>query len=172
MPVISSKAIADVPPLEDRKVYHVKNLYAKFFGHFMGQMGAFFGIFFGVRGPDNQWPYAWWAFSFFGGAIGSTYSVVTSTPARIERIGTTVEFFNIQGKSLYGGPMDLDTCESVGVFQNSCGVYAQFVKTEERYEQLRRENAWCKCCICKVSNFEISEIAEWSADHGLEKEVA
>lgn len=49
----------------------------------LGFLAAFMGLFFGVKGPDDEWPYAWWSFVFLGIAFAVYYAILNSMPADI-----------------------------------------------------------------------------------------
>lgn len=162
-------SISDLPPLTTSggATYSIKHVYLYLLGYFFGQSGAFFGCFFGIRGPNGEWPEAWWAFALLANAFILTHSQSRSMSAKIVRHADSIEYFNIWGRSIYG-EIPLEKYESVGLKKGLCSNVV-IVKTDEYVQELKARYRWCSCCICKYSSYAVREIDQFASDHGLDE---
>jgi len=155
-----------LPEISGEKTYdNKKKAIATCVGHFFGQLGAFFGCFFGIKGPGNQWPYAWWSFCFFVNAIAVFRSRANTTTAKIVRTQDSMTLLN-----LYGGMIvDLPVKEIVTIrCRKSCGCNFFVVEmTDKWYEEQLAQTKYCKCCVCKNIWITCSEQEAFKKDHGL-----
>ena len=153
--------IADLPAMVGESTYEVKYVSLSIFLFFLGQCGAFFGIFFGVRGPDNQWPYAWWAFGLLGGAIGATAGFASGVVKTVQRKSDSFDFINAYGKVFLS--TTLEQLEEIKVGSGK----ATFVLTDEALAEFKQQNKCCACCIGKSRCFAFSNLDKFASDHGL-----
>lgn len=134
----------------------------------LGQLGPFFGIFFGTKGPNGEWPYAWWSFCFFGNAFGSLGWFGSSQVYSVTRMAD--EFIL---RNMYGSVIErirVADIVSVEEKQNWCGKYISIKKTQELVEQQRAKAGCCKYCFCESTCFQLksADYARFVNDHKLE----
>merc|ERR1712007_116321 len=150
------------------KVYKNPGAIGSIVGVFFSQLGPFFGIFFGTKGPDGEWPHAWWSFCFLGNAFGSLGWFAPSQVYKIIRTPTTLVTKNIFGGSIMTIP--LESIEDLQSGSNCCGKYISVKVTDAFYEEQKKKAGCCKCCVSKSMCLCLcgSDHAAFLQDHGLQ----
>ncbi|CAK0843592.1 unnamed protein product [Prorocentrum cordatum] len=155
-----------LPQISGEKTYSNKSgAIGSVVGQFFGQMGAFFGCFFGIKGPDGQWPHAWWSFCFFGNATVGALSQAHTTTAKIVRSPEKMTLLNLWGGTVLTIPIS-EIC-SIRC-RRSCGCNWFVVETTDKFYEERRASAGCcKCVVGKNVWITCAEQDAFKQDHGL-----
>lgn len=122
-------------------------------GIFFSQLAPFFGTFFGTKGPNDEWPHAWWSFCFFGSAFGTFGWFPQSQTYKIK---CTKDEFILE--NIYGGKIEkipLSAIESIEEKTSCFGKYFSITKTEEYVNQEKDKTRWCSSCVCKTISFDV-----------------
>jgi len=132
----------------------------------VSQFGAFLGCFFGTRGPEDQWPVAWWALGMIPWWAPFVFH------AKIVRTPDKIKFVSY----LFGEQesIKLEDIEELELAKNCCGVYIRARFTEDAVKRKEREAGACKCCISRsesISFFSGKVLQEFCLDHGFGKET-
>merc|ERR1712176_1193442 len=141
-------------------------------GMVLGQLGPFFGIFFGTKGPDGEWPHAWWSFCFFGSAFGVLGWYPQSLTYKIVRTPSELIFKNLYGGKIQSIPSE--SIESIEEKKGWCGKYIEVMKTEGFFNMEKAKAKCCKCCVCKTVTFCLgsTEYANFLRDTGMAENKA
>jgi len=162
----------DLPAMLGERVYNHPGAFNLALGMFMAGFSPFFGVFFGIKGPDGEWPYAWWSFCFIFNGIGMMFAVMSNVPVKVVRTPDAFVITNWLGKLIpqhaHGPTLPLSSIETVASKQGCCGRYITLTFTDECVAQMK-EKAGCRACCCSLKTLDLN-LVEYQAflqDHGL-----
>eukprot|EP00546_Thalassionema_frauenfeldii_P020928 CAMPEP_0178904374 /NCGR_PEP_ID=MMETSP0786-20121207/5665_1 /TAXON_ID=186022 /ORGANISM="Thalassionema frauenfeldii, Strain CCMP 1798" /LENGTH=176 /DNA_ID=CAMNT_0020575825 /DNA_START=21 /DNA_END=551 /DNA_ORIENTATION=- len=114
------------------------------------QLAPFFGCFFGIRGPDGQWPEAWWSLCFLPAAFGVFFSHLHWTPYKLVVEDEKIVAYNIWGIEVEG--LAWSNIDSLDFKKNGCwyGNHLIVSLTESAYLARKECAGCCKCCVFKT----------------------
>ena len=167
---LSLRFIAQPTSFPENQTYALWDIWPRIIGTFAGQFGAFVGLFFGIHGPNNEWPYAWWAFVFLFTSFLLAWLTSKNKAATLVSTGSEFRKYNLWGAEIWNGK--LEDYESVGIETSlwSGGLsYVVFVRTEKHILSLKQKHRWCACCVGKRYCFPIREIDDFWKDHGFNR---
>lgn len=174
MQLLASRNVSSLSPDASYHEYHVKRvtiLRAICQGIvFAAPFAVAFAL---IRGPDGEWPYAYWALGVCVGLTVARCLNFSNYPARVVvRNKSTIEFFNYYNKSLYGGETAISTLyETIAVGKG--GVMGEemavFMLNKEKIAErkARSSGVGCSDTIC----LQLQEIESFRSDFSL-KETA
>eukprot|EP00520_Triparma_pacifica_P016056 CAMPEP_0118634986 /NCGR_PEP_ID=MMETSP0785-20121206/1838_1 /TAXON_ID=91992 /ORGANISM="Bolidomonas pacifica, Strain CCMP 1866" /LENGTH=170 /DNA_ID=CAMNT_0006525995 /DNA_START=60 /DNA_END=572 /DNA_ORIENTATION=- len=129
----------------------------------LSQFGTFLGCFFGIRGPEDQWPWAWWAF----GAIPWWAPFIF--PAKIVRTPDAIQIvaylFGVQET------IKIDEIKELELAKSCCGVYVKAKFTDDSIKRQQEEAGLCKCCVSGSESLSFFSEIEFCLEHGIGKET-
>ena len=106
----------------------------------ISQTSPVLGAFFGVRGPDGEWPNAWWAF----GMLGTIVWPIFAFPTKLRRTPDGLEWYNLFARQ---GAAKLSQVDSITVLKGCCSTYVSLTYTEEFLQKAKTQAGCCKCCV-------------------------
>lgn len=146
MKLSAARNVSTLAPDGSVKEYHVKGVRLSAAFQAISFLCAFIISFAVIRGPNGEWPYAYWALLWVVLGIVQYFSFLNSYPTRVViKNNSTIEFFNCYNKPLCGGesPFGSRYC-TIGVGKGCFGEnLAVFVRSEEHMAELKAQN---KCC--------------------------
>merc|ERR1712183_709826 len=96
----------DLPPISGENTYMNSAIPFVTLAVAFSQLGPFFGIFFGTKGPNNEWPYAWWSLCFFANFFGAFQWFGARQVYKVIRTSSELVFKNMYGGIIETIPVD------------------------------------------------------------------
>ena len=140
--------------------YHNPNVRAYAIGSAVGQLGAFFGCFFGIRGPNGEWPDAWWSLCFLGTAISQYFNMMNALPSEIKLTENNAspegsykafDFYNLYGRRVSVAPFPM--IDSIEYTSRCCTKSICITWADAGYEKRRQCAGNWKCCVGRKCYF-------------------
>jgi len=154
-----------LPASSGDKVYRNKFVFGAVLGQFIGQLGPFFAIFFGTKGPDGEWPYAWWSFGLLGGAIAVPFATLNFSHAKVVRTQVGFTCYNLMGNVVNEIP--LSEVVSIQVKSSCFGEYIALEMSDKNTEERKQAAGCCACFEGKQVSLCMSDMVAFKQDHGL-----
>lgn len=157
----------DLPAMTEQRTYTCVSASWRALGMFFSFLFLFLACFLGIRGPDGEWPVAWWSMCFLCSGIGLAFLAMRSSPATLIRTSSSLVGYNLFGSVLWD--VSVSSMESLERRPGWFGRHLRITVSDKLLEKWKKQAGVFECCVRKCLCLDIDQWDDFLEEHGMQR---